>query len=264
MQQHQRPRILIGLTGSVATVKCRELIHSFLDLNYDVRVVATKSALHFVALSEDYDVESKIRLDDAIALRRKSSASSTTTSTTTNTEHPSFSFEDELFLTDEDEWKSYRKVGGGLRGPGDPVLHIELRKWADVFLIAPLSANTLAKLSSGICDNLLTSIARAWEFTSSNLSGDKPRPTKPLIVAPAMNTAMWRHPHTLAHLSVLASLGFVVIKPVQKVLACGDLGDGALAPITEIVLSVQECISSKEKALILQTEEELQKGFTRC
>ena len=69
------------MTGSVATVKCRELIHSFLDLNYDVRVVATKSALHFVALSEDYDVESKTRLEDAIALRRKSSASSTTTTT---------------------------------------------------------------------------------------------------------------------------------------------------------------------------------------
>jgi len=235
-------------------------------LNYDVRVVATKSALHFVALSEEYDVESKIRLDDAISLRRKSSASSTTTTTTTTTtEQPSFSFEDELFLTDEDEWKSYRKVGGGLRGTGDPVLHIELRKWADVFLIAPLSANTLAKLSSGICDNLLTSIARAWEFTGSNLSsGDKPRPTKPVIVAPAMNTAMWHHPHTSAHLSVLTSLGFVIIKPVQKVLACGDLGDGALASITEIVLSVQECISSKDNALILQTEEEIQKGFTRC
>lgn len=45
---------------------------------------------------------------------------------------------------------------------GDPVLHIELRKWANIMLIAPLSANTLAKLSNGLCDNLLTLVCRAW------------------------------------------------------------------------------------------------------
>lgn len=45
---------------------------------------------------------------------------------------------------------------------GDPVLHIQLRKWADYLLIAPLSANTLAKISNGICDNLLTLVCRAW------------------------------------------------------------------------------------------------------
>ncbi len=47
---------------------------------------------------------------------------------------------------------------------GDPVLHIELRKWADALVIAPLSANTLAKISSGICDNLLTLVCRCWDM----------------------------------------------------------------------------------------------------
>ena len=47
---------------------------------------------------------------------------------------------------------------------GDPVLHIELRRWADVLLLAPLSANTLAKAASGLCDNLLTCVVRAWDF----------------------------------------------------------------------------------------------------
>jgi hypothetical protein len=59
----------------------------------------------------------------------------------------------------------------------------QLRRWADVLLIAPLSANTMAKLCAGLCDNLLTCVARAWEVGR-----------KPVVVAPAMNTAMWEHP----------------------------------------------------------------------
>jgi phosphopantothenoylcysteine decarboxylase len=58
---------------------------------------------------------------------------------------------------DEDEWHAWARVG-------DPVLHIELRRWADVLLFAPLSANTLAKLANGLCDNLATCVARAWDY----------------------------------------------------------------------------------------------------
>lgn len=58
---------------------------------------------------------------------------------------------------DEDEWRDWAAVG-------DPVLHIELRRWADVFVVAPLSANSLAKLAQGLCDNLVTCVARAWDF----------------------------------------------------------------------------------------------------
>jgi len=95
----------------------------------------------------------------------------------------------------------------------DPVLHIELRKWADIFLIAPLSANSLAKLANGLCDNLVTSIARAWDFE------------RPFYVAPAMNTLMWTHPFTQKHLGILTDeLGISVIPPVQKTLMCGDKG----------------------------------------
>lgn len=59
---------------------------------------------------------------------------------------------------DEEEWHSWQKKG-------DPVLHIELRKWADILIIAPLSANTLAKIAQGLCDNCLTSVVRAWDFS---------------------------------------------------------------------------------------------------
>ena len=80
---------------------------------------------------------------------------------------------------DADEW-------GAWRGRGDPVLHIELRRWGDVLLLAPLDANTLAKMAAGLCDNLLTCVARAWDRS------------KPVLFAPAMNTAMYEHPVSAA------------------------------------------------------------------
>jgi len=66
------------------------------------------------------------------------------------------------FHLDAEEWSSWK-------GRGDPVLHIELRKWADLLVIAPLDANTLGKLSNGLCDNLLTCVARAWDFSKVHI-----------------------------------------------------------------------------------------------
>lgn len=67
---------------------------------------------------------------------------------------------------DEEEWRAWQ-------AKGDPVQHIELRKWADILVIAPLSANTLAKMAQGLCDNCLTSVVRAWDWS------------KPLLVSNA-------------------------------------------------------------------------------
>eukprot|EP00742_Colponemidia_sp_Colp-10_P009908 GILJ01010843.1.p1 GENE.GILJ01010843.1~~GILJ01010843.1.p1 ORF type:complete len:192 (+),score=14.34 GILJ01010843.1:22-597(+) len=128
-------------------------------------------------------------------------------------------------LTDEDEWSAWTKRG-------DPVIHIELRRWADVLLLAPLSANTLAKLANGLCDNLLTCVCRAWD------------PAKPLLVAPAMNTYMWDHPFTAKHLAILRELGAHVIPPVTKTLVCGDTGNGALASVDTLVMEVQRAIDN--------------------
>ena len=119
---------------------------------------------------------------------------------------------------DEAEWTEWTERG-------DPVLHIELRKWADVFLIAPLSANSLAKLAQGLCDNLLTSIVRAWDVE------------KRLIVAPAMNTFMWDNPFTQKHLGVITEVYRAEVIPPKPdyILACGDRGAGAMAAVNDIV-----------------------------
>ncbi|GAB4839361.1 Phosphopantothenoylcysteine decarboxylase [Ancistrocladus abbreviatus] len=122
--------------------------------------------------------------------------------------------------TDEDEWSSWRKIG-------DNVLHIELRKWADIMVVAPLSANTLGKIAGGLCDNLLTCVVRAWDYN------------KPLFVAPAMNTFMWNNPFTERHLVSIDELGITLIPPVTKRLACGDYGNGAMAETSLIHSTVR-------------------------
>jgi phosphopantothenoylcysteine decarboxylase len=83
-----------------------------------------------------------------------------------------------------------------IRGAG--ILHINLRKWAHVLVIAPLSANTLAKIVHGMSNNLLTDTIRAWD-TSGELEGMKKR----IVVFPAMNVAMWLHPVTTQQIKVL-------------------------------------------------------------
>src|SRR5213078_3318118 len=96
---------------------------------------------------------------------------------------------DVVFL-DDDEWPG--RTEGRRYQSSDTVLHIELRRWADLFLIAPLDANTLAKLACGLADNCLTCVWRAWD------------PERPTLLAPAMNTLMWEHPLTTRHLGQLA------------------------------------------------------------
>lgn len=121
---------------------------------------------------------------------------------------------------DAREWSAWAQLG-------DPVVHIELRKWADVLLIAPASADCLAKLACGICDNLLLSVARAWEYD------------KPILIAPAMNTRMWEHPTTPLQLATLRSWGARIIDPVEKTLACADTGMGALATPDAVLQAVR-------------------------
>ncbi|KAI9720379.1 MAG: hypothetical protein M1812_002885 [Candelaria pacifica] len=143
---------------------------------------------------------------------------------------------------DEDEWKHPWTRGGG-------ILHIELRRWADLLVIAPLSANSLAKIVSGFSDNLLLSVVRAWDTTGEIESSTQ---KKRIIVAPAMNTAMWRHPITKRQIKVLeedwgvqgdVQGWFEVLNPIEKALACGDVGDGAMQDWNEIVAVVKSRLS---------------------
>lgn len=111
--------------------------------------------------------------------------------------------------------------------------HISLADEADIFVIAPASANTISKLATGICDNLLTSVACAFK--------------KPIVIAPAMNCNMWENPIIQENLSKLESLGYQVLNPEEGFLACGYNGNGRLCEIEKIYNGAIEVLESKKK-----------------
>jgi len=221
-------RILLGVTGSVAAVKTPALLTALRGAGMDVKVAPTRAALSFFAADALAGLQG---LGGELPVRGQST----------------------VYL-DEDEWPA-----GRLFEVGDPVLHIELRKWADLLLIAPLDANTLGKLAGGLCDNLLTSIYRAWDLS------------QPVVLAPAMNTLMWEHPATRQQLIQLAGYHtsgalrirsttdemveqvngrcphLWVVPPQVKRLACGDVGQGGMADVQEIVTAAVTALSHRHE-----------------
>ncbi|KAH8705461.1 putative flavoprotein [Talaromyces proteolyticus] len=219
-QHDGRMHLLLGATGSVATIKIGNIISALAPhvhkSKLSIRVILTTNAQHFLrGQSTEQPTVASLRSLPGV----------------------------EAVYDDSDEWgpEPWRR--------GSDILHISLRRWADIFVIAPLSANTLAKLANGFSDNLLTSVCRAWD-TDGQVDGKRKR----ILIACAMNTAMWRHPVTAKHLSVLEkdwgamkneSTGeetgwYEVLQPqATKILACGDVGIGAMMEWTEIVKIIE-------------------------
>jgi phosphopantothenoylcysteine decarboxylase / phosphopantothenate---cysteine ligase len=105
--------------------------------------------------------------------------------------------------------------------PASPdMAHIELAKWGQLLLVCPATANTIAKITHGIADNLLTTLALSFENR--------------IILAPAMNTAMWNNAAVQANVSLCASRGAIVLPVDEGELACGDEGPGRLLPVGTI------------------------------
>jgi phosphopantothenoylcysteine decarboxylase len=221
-------KVLLGVTGSVAAKLTTKMVKAFQAKGDEINVVLTDSAKHFVPL--DYDC-------------------------------PTWRDLDEFPL-------KYERVNddGTMMIP-----HIYLKDWADILVIAPLTANTLAKIANGIADNLLSCTVRAWNVA------------KPIVVAPAMNTDMWNHPVTHRNIESIMhmynfhntsgpylgyslrrepsafTLGtvpsinmmstqkrlFVMVNPVEKRLACGQTGIGAMADISKIVEVVNDISKMK-------------------
>jgi phosphopantothenoylcysteine decarboxylase len=179
--------IILGITGSVAAIKTLPLAE-MLKQFANIQIVMTKQSEYFIR--SDFNALNKLNIP---------------------------------IYADEDEWPildSPYQVGAS-------ILHIDMRRWADLLLIAPMDANTLAKMAAGLCDNLLTSIVRAWDWT------------KPMILSPAMNTMMWNNPPTEDQIAILKRWGAKVIEPVEKKLACQDVGMGGMASLEDIVEVVQ-------------------------
>lgn len=222
--------VLLGVTGSVAAILTPTLFDALKQAGHTVKVVATMPATYF------FDPKA---LDTPTGQRNR-----------------------KVVILDDDEWPGRDHEQRWQRG--EQVLHIELRRWAEVLAIAPLDANTLAKMALGLCDNCLTCVWRAWDRA------------RPVVLAPAMNTLMWEHPATARHLrQVAADLGaepppslaladlldwinanaptLRVLPPINKRLACDDVGLGAMAELAEIVSTVG-ALSAKMLPLHLAEE----------
>ncbi|KAE9570646.1 hypothetical protein CGMCC3_g13149 [Colletotrichum fructicola] len=190
--------LLLCASGSVATIKIPNIIEALgKHENLSIRLILTASAAQFLTGNTEEQ--------PSLATIRK------------------MKNVDGIHL-DEQEWVSPWRRGAS-------ILHIELRRWADMMLIAPLSANTLAKIVNGFSDNLLLSVVRAWD-PEGLIDGRKKR----ILVASAMNSAMHNHPITGKQLSALREWNwFEVLQPMEKTLACGDTGSGAMMDWREIV-----------------------------
>ena len=103
--------------------------------------------------------------------------------------------------------------------------HLELARWADRVVVAPATANTLARLAHGFADDLVSTLCLATEA--------------PLLVAPAMNHRMWRHPATQANVATLRERGVAFVGPDDGPLAEGESGPGRMAEPSHIVAALQ-------------------------
>src|SRR5918999_1006295 len=174
-------RLLIGVSGGIAAYKAVELTRLAIRAGHTVRVVQTEAAGRFVGAATFEGI----------------------------TGAP--------VLTDEFERDPARGAYPGEPAPDhDPISHLELVRRCDAYVIAPASANTIAKLAAGLADNLLTSAALAC--------------TAPLAVAPAMNNHMFEHPATSENLETLRRRGATIVPPGRGRLASkGEWGVGRLA-----------------------------------
>lgn len=235
-----KTHLILAASGSVATIKLPLIAAAFSKVpNMSIRVILTPNAAQFLQgqAAEQPPV-------DSASLRGLPNV-------------------DAVYVGDADEWHPPWTRGA-------PILHIELRRWAHILVVAPMSANLLAKIANGLCDTLLTSVIRAWETD--------PAVGKRILVAPSMNTAMWNHPLTSRQLSTLreswgvkpARLAvsrddeysnaeeeenkeeegeddtpgwYEILVPQSKALACGDVGQGGMADWRDIVLVIRDRLS---------------------
>src|SRR5579864_5171030 len=185
------PRLLLGVSGGIAAYKSLEFVRLATAAGHSVRVIQTETAQRFVGAA------SFAALTGAPV------------------------------LVDQFERDPARGAFPDQAPPEhEPISHLELVRNADLYLVAPASANTLAKLAHGLADNLLTTSALAA--------------TSPLVLAPAMNSAMYENPATRANIELLRSRGATVLEPgTGRLGSKGEWGVGRLAEPAELLAACE-------------------------
>jgi phosphopantothenoylcysteine decarboxylase / phosphopantothenate---cysteine ligase len=195
-------RLLLGVSGGISAYKALETARLAIKAGHAVRVIQTEASTRFVGVASFEGI----------------------------TGAP--------VLVDEFAPDPMRGAYPGEPAPErSPISHLALAQRADAYLIAPASANTIAKLAHGLADNLLTAAALAARC--------------PLLVAPAMNNTMYLHPATQANLELLAARGATVITPDQGELAShGEHGIGRLPDPVRLLTAVESALAGGSRALL--------------
>lgn len=184
-------RILLGVSGGIAAYKSLEFTRLAIKSGHSVRVVQTPDSLNFVGRSSFEGITGAPVLIDQFEIDPAGGV-----------------FADQP------------------RPEHDPIAHLALAANCDVYLLAPATANTIAKLATGMADNMLTALALACR--------------KPMIVAPAMNNDMYSSPATRANVETLRSRGFTVLDPgVGELASKGEYGVGRLPEPSELLAAVE-------------------------
>jgi phosphopantothenoylcysteine decarboxylase/phosphopantothenate--cysteine ligase len=184
-----RGKVLFQLSGSIACFKACNVLSRLVQNDFEIEVVATRSALQFVGLA-------------------------TLEGLTGKPVHV------EMFET------------------GRYMNHIDLMKWADVVVLCPATANTIAKLANGSGDDLVSALFLAHDFK------------KPYLISPAMNVNMYNHPATRESMAKLSAWGVQILETEAGRLACGDVGEGRLLDPERIYARIEEAFrGSEEKTL---------------
>ena len=184
--------IVIGISSSIACYKILDLAKKLKDLGANIYVIMTKNAAKMISPSEFEGIAKEVR---------------------THMFDPEFNYKDYL-------------------KKDKPINHISLADIADLFLIAPATANTIGKIANGIADDLLTTSVMAT--------------LAPVVICPAMNVKMWENPIVQENTKKLRKLGYHIIDPEHGELACGYTGVGRLANLEKIANKIKTTIEKKD------------------
>ncbi|CAH2352993.1 phosphopantothenoylcysteine decarboxylase subunit Sis2p [[Candida] railenensis] len=182
--------VLIGVCGALSVIKVKLIVHKLFEIytqdKISIQLILTEASENFIPQEILHHLENTKKI---------------------------------RIWRDSDEWTTWKTRS-------DPVLHIELRRWADVLVVCPLTANTLSKISLGMCDNLLTNVIRAWNTSY------------PILLAPSMVSYSYNAITTKRQIRLISEeMPWIeILKPVEKVIGSyGDIGMGGMMDWNEIV-----------------------------
>lgn len=178
-------KITIGISSGIAAFKILDLISLLKKQGHEIQVILTRSAQEMISIKEVEKLTGN-----------------------------------KVFTTLFEKDFDYKEVLKKRK-----VEHIEIATDTDLFVIAPATANIIAKLANGIADDFLTTTILATD--------------KPILVVPSMNTTMWNHPATQKNLKTLQLFGYSVMNPTSGWLACGVQGVGRLPEVPEIATEIE-------------------------